>query len=423
MNINSYISDLEKLIKIPSLKASATDGAPFGTAVRSALDCFLDIAKNLGFQTKNYQGYMGEVTFGDGEEIGIIGHVDVVPAGPDWSYDPFSLTLKDGILYGRGVSDDKGPLLISLYALKGLKDSGIKVNKKFRLLVGCDEESGWKDIEYFNKHYTMPEYGFSPDGNFPLSYAEKGMTELTFHLKPLKNFVSLKGGTVVNAVCAHATATCTGKLDKNLIEKYNLIESKPNVIESHGKSAHGSQPQLGINALDKFFRFFYESGEDVKSVIDCLFDDVFEIKKMQNEQGYVTFSPDLLASDENGVHITCDLRIPAPYTLQDVLKKVDEFGINYSYKVRHDPVVVNKNGWFVNALSTAYSSVSGLDGTPVSMGGSTFARAFNKGCAFGTEFPGFSNNIHEPNERLSVEHAKLIYEIYLQAYKNLCEKI
>ena len=141
-----FLYDLKQLISIDSVKTAPSKNAPFGEGVKKALRFFLSLAEKMGFTVINYDDYAGEICYGEGQEIGIIGHLDVVPVGNGWTYPPFSLTEKDGYLIGRGVGDDKGAMLISLYALKELKDSGIFCNKKIRLFVGCDEESGWQDI-------------------------------------------------------------------------------------------------------------------------------------------------------------------------------------------------------------------------------------------------------------------------------------
>lgn len=416
-NYNQFINDLSTLISINSEKTPSVIGKPFGEGVAKALETFLGIARRMGFETINYDNYMGEVRFGNGQEIGIIGHVDVVPAGTGWDTPPYQLTKKGDTYYGRGLSDDKGPLLVCLYALKELKDSNKPINKTFRLFVGCDEESGWQDVEYFNKHHSFPEYGFSPDGNFPVSYSEKGMAEITFTLPKLKGFSYLSGGTVVNAVCGTATAVADEKnIDKNLLEKYGLTLDGNKII-SVGKSAHGSQPQLGVNAMVNLFKYFREFNEDVDTIINLLTTNF--LQGLENEQGKTTLSGGLLFEDQKGVHITFDLRVPAPLTFLDAYSVLDKFGIPYTVAIRHEPVMVSKDGWFVNALISAYNSVMNENLSPVSMGGSTFARAFRKGCAFGMEFPNKSCGIHEPNEFTTEKYIRDSYKIYLTAFENL----
>ena len=424
-DFNQFILDLSQIISFNTELGKAEEGAPFGKNTADCLNAFLDIAKSMGFETYNYDNYIGEVRFGQGQEIGIIGHLDVVPAGEGWETDPYTLTFKDGCYYARGVSDDKGPTLLALYALKELKESGIKVNKNFRLFVGCNEETGWRDVEYYNKIGTFPEYGFSPDGNFPVVYAEKGVSIINFKLPLLNNFEDIKGGTVINAVCAHAQATFK---DENLAKQENVktlakkygLKINGKVVESFGKSAHGSHPELGVNAILALMQFFAELGEDVQNVIDCLFMDKFGLGKLENAQGKVTMSPDLIYVKNGKINVDCDCRIPAPLCQKDVQKVVDNFGIEYSASEKHPPVMVDKDGWFVNALLRAYNEVTGENESAQSMGGSTFARVFEKGCAFGMEFANENTHMHEIGECVSKESLEKAYDIYLKTLYNLC---
>lgn len=418
-NFENFIADLGALISFKSVNGTAQDNAPFGVECKKALDFFLSIAKRFGFETVNYNDYVGEVIFGEGEEVGIIGHLDVVPTGIGWNTDPFTLTEKDGVYYGRGIVDNKAAPLQCLYALKELKDSNAPVNRKFRLIVGCDEESGWRDIEYFKTVSSFPEYGFSPDADFPLSYAEKGITEVEFSFPSLKNFYDIKGGTALNAVCDYASAKFKG--DKTLLslaEKHSL-KVTGDLIESFGKAAHGSTPHLGKNALKPLLNFFSDCGEKVDNVIECLFNDKKGLSNVKTEQGCVTLSPNLIKSDDKKVYITCDCRIPAPLNTPDLIGFFDSFGIDYKVKTRHPSAMVEKNGWLVNALLSAYNSVTGSNEEPFAIGGSTFARAFNKGCAFGPIMKGKNNNIHDANEFMSKNDMLTSYEIYKRAIFNL----
>lgn len=429
LNENFYVA-LKKIISFRSVLSEEEPGMPFGRGVYEAYKFYMDLAESFGFKTVNYDNYIGEIVYGEGEEIGIIGHVDVVPEGNGWHSDPYVLTEKDGVFFGRGICDDKGPMLTVLYALKALKDSGKKCLKKFRLFVGCNEESGWRDAEYFTRNRKFPVYGFSPDGNFPLSYAEKGITVLKFYLPALKGFYGLKGGTVVNAVCGYASARIKGwekmsvsarEEEKSKVKNFGLTLSSDGLIESVGKSAHGSKPELGVNALKPLFSYFRSKGENVDSVLDYLFDDKGGLKNLVNSQGKVTLSPDLAEEKDGEIIITCDCRIPAPLSEKDVLKIVDKFGMKYTATEKHPPVMVGKDTEFIKKLLEAYNSVTGENALPIAIGGSTFARVFEKGCAFGAEFPSENAFIHEPDERISKENLLKLYEIYKTALFLLSE--
>lgn len=417
-NFNEFILALEKLISFKSVKESSKKDMPFGEGVYGAYKYFMDLAKDFGFETINYDNYVGEIIFGEGEEIGIIGHVDVVPEGAGWNTPPYTLTKVGNTYYGRGLADDKAPLLLCLFILKELKESKKLVNKKFRLIVGCDEESGWKDVEHFNKVSTFPEYGFSPDGNFPVSYAEKGIAYLTFKLPKLKNFFNVKGGTVLNAVCGLASAETLLKEVK--ISNEN-VSFGGNTLESVGKSCHGSCPQNGINAIKLLYETFLENGEDVKDILDCLFYDREKLFEISTEQGNVTFSPNVIEEKEDGIYLYCDCRFPYPITENDLREKLNLFNIPYELVIKHDTQYVNKDGKFVKTLLNSYNEVTGETALPIAQGGSTFARAFSKGVAFGPEFVGVPSTIHQPNECLTEEELLKLYKIYKTAIFNLAK--
>lgn len=418
-NFDNFISDLSELISIKSVEGAGQIGAPFGIEVKNALLWFLNKAESFGFKTVNYDNYAGEIIYGEGQEVGIIGHLDVVPVGNDWHYPPFTLTKKDEYFIGRGIGDDKGAMLLTLYALKELKDSKKACNKKFRFFVGTNEESGWKDVAYLRTKTTLPEYGFSPDGNFPVSYAEKGFYYVKVSLPPFKNFGNITGGTVINAVCARAEITPTKDFDKSLLNKHGLKFENGKII-SLGVAAHGSQPHLGKNALLPLFKFLKDCGEDVGDVIDYLFYDKWNISSMKNEQGYITLSPNLAKEKGGGTEISCDMRIPAPFTVEKIKEKMAESPLSITV-IDHDhpPVMTDKNGKFVQILLNAYNEKTAEKETPVSMGGSTFARVFKKGCAFGPEFPNANFHLHEADERVNKEHLLLAYDIYKKALFDL----
>ncbi len=419
---NEFLTDLKNVLSINSVQSTPLPNKPFGEGVYKAYSEFLKIAENMGFETHDYDGYIGEVVFGQGQEVGIIGHVDVVPEGSGWSVPPFDLTLKDGYYYGRGIADDKGPLLASLYALKELKESGVPVNKKFRLFIGTNEETGWKDVEYYQTINSFPKYGFSPDGNFPVSYAEKGVTVVKFKLNQLKNFYDIKGGIAVNAVPAIATCKATPNgINLELLKKHGLILKDDNLIESHGKASHGAQPQLGINAFSALFNYFKDMGESVDMVITNVLGDGTGIKKLQTEQGCLTFSFNLINQVKDGYELTVDCRIPAPLQTPDIIPYLDKMGLPYTAKESHPAVMVEKDGWLVNSLVSAYQEITGEKATPVSLCGSTFARVFEQGVSFGAEFEGVSNNLHDPDENISEQHLNKLYQIYKKALFNLAK--
>ncbi len=414
MNFNNFINDLSKLIAINSVETEATANAPFGAGPKKALDTFIEIAEGLGFKVTNYENRIAEITVGNGEEVGAIGHLDVVPVGTGWDTDPFTLTLKDGYFYGRGVEDDKGPTLACLYALKEVVDSGIKFNRTIKFYAGTNEETGWNDIEYFKENYGFPKYGFSPDGGFPATYAEKGMYQLDFYLPTLKNFKGIKGGTVINAVCSD----CSVKplINPDGYQKFGLTYDGERLY-AKGVSAHGSTPHEGKNAILPLLEYFASAGEDVQNVIDCFFNDRHGISTLENEQGKTTLSPDLICEEGGFIKLSCDVRIPAPLTVYDVCDVACKFGYDFKVTEKHPPMLTDKNGWFVNSLVDAYNSVTGENKQASAIGGSTYARAFEQGCSVGGNLS--KSNAHQPNERVSESDFKKMIEIYKNIFINL----
>ena len=417
-NNKEFINSLATLIGFKSKLGKQEDGAPFGIEVRKALDYVLSLAKDMGFETVNYDGYFGEVIVGDGEEFGIIGHLDVVPEGTGWNTEPYLLTVKNGVYYGRGITDDKAPMLMCLYALKELKEKGVTFHKKIRLMFGCNEESGWGCVDYFKKKSHFPKYGFSPDSDFPVVYAEKGINQLTVTV-PYKSRIikNLTGGTVFNAVPDYASVDYFGNDD---YEKFGLKREKEKLV-AKGKASHGSRPQDGINAIKKVIEYLAEKDDKLKEVLDVLFYDSLGITKIENDVGKVTLSPDIVSQDENGITFLCDLRIPYGYNVENVDTLLKKSHLNYEIEVKRTPLCVDKNGFLAKTLLNAYNEVTGENATPISLGGVTFASVFEQGMAFGPEFYGEEFHIHEPNECMSVDVMNKAFEIYYKAIKKIVE--
>ena len=230
---------------------------------------------------------------------------------------------------------------------------------------------------------------------------------------------------MVNAVCDKVSITplksaySADMVDKRLLDKYGLTLNDKGEIQSFGKSAHGSTPHLGKNAILPLLNYLLECGEQVQSLIDCLFLDKFGVQKMQTEQGLVTLSPDLIEEVGDRIVITCDCRIPAPLTLADLMPTFEKFNLGVTTKERHTPVMVEKDGAFVQTLLNAYNYFTGENAQPISQGGSTFARAFSKGCAFGPKFSNHIDNIHDANENVPISYLKKSYDIYKKAIFDL----
>ncbi len=427
-----------KLISFDSSLKEAEEGYPFGKEAGDCLAYFLDLAAEMGFEVHNYDNYVGEVVFGEGKDFAILAHLDVVPAGNGWKYPPFGGIINDDIsdggvegmkIWGRGAMDDKAPAIVCLYALKALKDSGAPVNRTFKLIVGCNEEAGWKCIEHYNEVAVIPEEGFTPDADFPVIYAEKGILHFTASF-PIENppFTALKAGERVNMVCDNAVAFLTRKGAENLVYYENPVEgthlsydNTTNILRVDGKSAHGSTPDKGANALQALLCFLASFHDDCKKAYELLFDDKTGLKSLQDETGVLTTSPDV-AKYENGVlKITTDIRFPATLSLEAVTAKLDEFGVEYTVDNYQAPLYNDPNGSLITTLMQVYNQTTGNNEAPIAIGGGTYARALQCGCAFGPEMKDEEATIHQANEYVTFDRLRLMSKVYYAAIQAIAK--
>ncbi len=436
---DEIVNSTVKLIQFDSSLQPAEEGYPFGKGAGECLQYFLDLAEEMGFETRNYDGYVGEVVYGRGKEFAILAHLDVVPAGSGWKYPPFGGVINDdpsdgGVLgrkiWGRGAMDDKAPAVVCLYALKALKEEGILPNRTFKLIVGCNEEAGWRCIKHYNEVAKMPEEGFTPDADFPVIYAEKGILHFTAHF-PIENppFTDFSAGERVNMVCDEATVTLTRKAAEGLVGYQSPVDgarfsydNTTNILRVSGKSAHGSTPEKGVNALQAALAFLADVHEGLALPYDLLFNDRTGLKTLQDETGVLTLSPDV-ASYKNGVlSITTDIRFPATLPLSAVTEKLDAFGVEYTVDNYQAPLYNDPNGELITTLTGVYNEVTGKSERPVAIGGGTYARALKCGCAFGPEMKDEEATIHQANEYVTFERIRLMSEVYYAAIKAIATK-
>lgn len=420
MDFNAFKNDLAKLIKYDSVFSAPTENAPFGEQNAECLKEFLALASSFGFETKNYEGYAGEIVFGNGKDLGILCHLDIVPAGDKtlWNYDPFTLVEKDGKLFGRGVLDDKGPALIILYALKELKDNGFVPKRKIRLILGCNEETGWGCIAYLKKHGLLCEEGFSPDSDFPVIYAEKGIVHAKLYFNCDKRLLSVTGGSAYNMVCDRVEAVCP--VNEILLKKYDLSFTDGKII-SAGKTAHGSLPHKGVNAIKKILPYLEDTGLVDKSVRLNLFENASGILNYFDDSGNLTLSPDMISLENGKLAIIIDVRYPALMDFEIVKREIDK--IAPSEILSHQKsLYTSKNSELVKTLCSVYNDVCKEEKTPIAIGGGTYARALKSGVGFGPCFRQDDAVCHEINEYFKVEDVKKAFDVYIKAIALLTEK-
>ena len=433
---DEIVSSIVEVIKFDSSLKTAENEYPFGKETADCLQFFLSLAESFGFETKNYDNYVGEVLFGEGEEFAILAHLDVVPAGNGWKYPPFGGVINDDVsvggvtgkkIWGRGAMDDKGPAIVCLYALKALKDEGFVPRRKIKLIVGCNEECGNRCIEHYKQVAQLPEEGFTPDANFPVIYAEKGIAHVTVSF-PINASpaTALVAGERANMVCDYASAFLTRKAAEALVGYQNPIEgtalsydNTTNTLQAYGKSAHGSTPEKGANALQAILAFLATINEDFAWANDVLFGDVLSLKSLNDETGALTMSPDVARLEGGILKITTDIRFPATYALETVTERFDEAGLEYTVDSYLAPLYNDVNGNLISTLTRVYNAATGKNDTPIAIGGGTYARALKNGCAFGPELAGEEVTIHQPNEYITFDKIHMLSEIYYDAVKEL----
>ncbi|HBM74527.1 MAG TPA: dipeptidase PepV [Clostridiaceae bacterium] len=451
------IKSVQNIIKIKSVKEQTACGMPFGKGINDALVYALDTASSLGFRTVNLDGYIGYAEYGQGDEIiGVLGHVDTVAEGKGWMFSPYEGKIYDNKIYGRGAIDDKGPTVAALYGLKSVKDSGLEIKKKVRIIFGTDEESGWQDIDYYLKNDIAPVEGFTVDGMFPVINAEKGSIYIELKRdisRKSKGMISIKsiiGGNSINSV--PDLCTCELRLKdmaklmlKDTLELYcekNGINMSMeeiddlHVITSRGISSHSSTPWKGKNAISQFISFisqFNLGQNDVSDFIKFLASYVcsgsdgadFDIDCGDDILGKLSLSLDCISIDDEKARAVINIRYPVTADYEEIMDKIrkiaDDKKIDVSVLNHKRALYVKKESRIVSVLMDSYKSVTQKDPYTLSINGQTYAKAFDNMVAFGPVFPDKDNCSHMPNECIGIDDLIECTKIYARAIYELAK--
>lgn len=457
---------LQELVRIPSVAGEAEvaeDGTllPFGNAVARANRLFMARTESMGFRVSDAAHYMSHAELGDGDRVmGIIGHLDVVPAGEKshWSFDPFCGEVKDDELLGRGTTDDKGPMVAVLFAIQALLDTGWKPDARIRLMAGLDEETmDWKGLDMYQARFNPPDYGFTPDGVFPLVHGEKGIINFDLAHKIHKTasdgliLKKLEGGSVRNAVPASARALLGGldqegyaaiiKKAEQYADYYDVKlkarkSGKSLQVTASGKAAHAAAPSDGVNAISILLRFLGE--------LDFVNDDINEFLEFYNcylafrEDGRglgcamtgkygdrLTFNVGLIKFDKEAVSVACEMRYPVDSDAETLYSRIgtflDEFHIGIVRRGGDPTMYLPPESPIVQAMLKAYRGVTGDLTEPVILGGGTYAKAFPNMLAFGAQFMEDPDRMHMADERLPLHRFKQMIAIYARAIEEMAD--
>jgi len=347
---DDVVKSIQEAIRIKSVEEAPLPGMPFGEGPAKALVHFLDLGEKLGFKSTNFDNYAGHIDFGDGEETLALGHVDVVPEGEGWDHDPYGGIIADGKIYGRGTLDDKGPMIMCMYAMKALKDSGVKLNKKIRMILGANEETNWGCMDHYFGTLKMPQptLAFTPDSSFPVTFAEKGIMQVTLTKNIDTKNITINGGKAFNSVAESCEMTFPNELLDILkvrIDEYNKkseykMEIKDGKLISYGKSSHGARPQSGYNAISALmgileeidlgelseFVTFYNSkiGTECNGVsMGIGFEDA--------DSGKLSLNIGKLSICDGKIELSIDMRYPVTTKKEDVLDGLEKIALENNF--------------------------------------------------------------------------------------------
>jgi len=447
---------VSRLVRVKSVKGEAAEGAPFGPGPRAALDEALALCAGLGFSVKDYDHYVGLCDLNDKEtQLHILGHLDVVGEGTGWDTDPYTCVERDGMLYGRGVSDDKGPVCAALFAMKCVKDLGLPVSKNVRLVMGTDEESGSADIAYYYAHEPYAPQSFTPDAGFPLINIEKGQYHPDFGaswpavtVQPRVSLLS--GGFRTNVVPPEARCEILGLRAGDVTPFCGAVEGKTGAtltvtdmvggvrVHCAGRNAHAASPDEGINAISALLELLSalpladcDSTRAVKGMAALFpFGDTrgegLGIAQSDAESGALTCNLALMSLSETGFSAKIDCRVPECATKENCAEACEKTLAAHGIRVTGDGKMtpchkVAGDSDLVKTLLRCYTTFTGeTDPKPVAIGGGTYVHDIPGGVAFGCEFPGFDPKMHSANERAKVDDLLKAAKIFALAIAELC---
>ena len=441
---DDLIEMLKRWIAVPSEKGEAAPGAPFGAEVNRMLELALSDAKALGFETRNIDGYAGDVRMGSlGQNpLAVLAHLDIVPAGDGWKTNPFEAVVENGRIYGRGTSDDKGPAVAALFAMYALRQAGVPLDREVRLILGCDEESGMEDMAYYREHYDIPKIGFTPDASFPLINTEKGLLQLELTAPAATEGLvveSINVGERFNVIPGLASAVIHG--NEALCEKVNRLAGDMHLavtaevmdtnrlrLLSTGIPGHSAYPEAARNAIDQLLLMLRALGVcgPLKALADCVSmnsdGNGLNIHCRDEMSGALTCNMGILRYDVKGLYATYDIRYPLLASNQRILKTLTAAlgsDIAVSIHGHKEPHHVAPNSELVTCLLDAYHEETGRERECISTGGGTYARCLDEGVAFGSAFPEDEEVAHQAGEYISIDGLMQNVRIFANAIVRL----
>ena len=439
------VAALQRLVRRRSVEADPLPGKPFGEEVDACFAEALTLCHELGFETTDMDRYIGWCEIGTGDEmVAVLGHLDVVPEGEGWHHPPYAAEIEDGRLYGRGSIDDKGPVVASLFALKAIRDLGIPLNRRVRLLFGLNEETNDRDVLYYKAHGgEIPVLGFTPDGEYPLINGEKGILNGTYtrtlHQTGDYILTRFEGGEASNISPAYAVAEvkCPAEAaSKIAAEKVTVTPIDGGIrVEAEGVAVHGSTPELGENAIGRLamalaqLPFTGETGECLAFVSERLgmetHGESLGLAMRDGISGDLTMNVGVASFENEALSLTFSVRYPVtlPYELvYPRLKRGFTLGGFTETEMTHAAALyIPKDSELIRRLLGVYEAETGEKAEPKCIGGGTYAKSMPNIVAFGPIFPGDEVREHKPDEYMETRRVMQNAEIIASAMKALAE--
>lgn len=400
-------SFLAELVAIRSVQNEPNGEFPFGKKPAKALEKMLDKCSEYGFVTENIDWYAGSADYGTGEPVlAVLSHLDVVPEGNGWESDPFVMKRENGMLIGRGTSDDKGPAVASLFALRAIKELGIPLKKAVRLIFGTNEENGSADLIYYRQKRNLPPMVFTPDGEYPVINGEKGMLRVYFSADYDGSWIS--GGEVINAVP----------------QKCSVGDGERCATLYSGKSAHASTPEKGENAITYFLAHHGTRNKLLSGLSNLFPHNEWNGKSIFGDIQGITCVLSLLNTEENRLKGGIDIRFPLDSSKSEIggiiCKKLREIGCEIDSCDGSEPHCTDEHSSFVQSLLRVYEKVTGDKGYCITIGGGTYVHDIDGGVAFGATFPHEDCNIHGCGEFITEESLLKNAEIMAETIIEIC---
>lgn len=436
-------ADLAKLVAIPSVCGPAEPGRPFGAESARALGAILKIADGMGLATKNVGNYAGHAEYGAGGDMAaVVTHVDVVPAGGGWDTDPFRLTRRGSLLFGRGAADDKGAAVVALYCLKALRDEKIPARRRIRAIFGAGEEIASNDLTMYFKSEPLPSMAFTPDSEYGICNREKGILRLNLRGgKPEGAVREFSAGSVLNAVpdsagavlrCGPERLAALSAAAEKAGAAFRLERTADGAkLSAKGKASHAMQPEKGVNAaaillhllagvfpaeeLGGFFAFldrFIGTETDGASL---------GVRRSDAPSGPLTLNLGIVKAGGSGTCAGLDIRYPVTADGGAIFRKIracaQKAGFEAELLQDTKPLYLPEQSPLISLLQDSYRAVTGRPAGLYATGGGTYARAIpGRAAAFGPFFPDEPDRrLHNTNENIDTDRFLVHAQICLEA--------